>query len=161
MLKNNDQAIRSQLVKSLRGGNAFETFDQIIGQIPVDARFEAPDGKGRSAWQIVEHMRRTLEDLIGFIDNADGSYKELNWPEDYWPKDAVPEDSGEWERSIDGFHLAQRRMEQLMLDETRELSEPFPWGEGQTLLHEALLALEHTAYHLGELVELTVISDPK
>ena len=31
---------------------------------------------------------------------------------------------------------------------------PFPWGDGQNLLREALLVADHTAYHLGELVLL-------
>lgn len=153
----NDKAIRSQLVKTLRGGQAFETFDEIVNQIPVDARFVVPENRGRSAWEIVEHMRVSLVDLAEFIDNADGSYKELAWPEEYWPKmDSAP-NPGDWDRSIDGFRVARGRIEGLVLDEDRELTASFPWGEGQTLLHEVLLAIEHTAYHLGELVELTAV----
>jgi len=153
MNKTADQAIRAQLVKSLRGGNAFETFDEIIRQVPEGKRFEAV-GEGRSAWQIVDHMRFTLEDLNEFIDNADGSYEEKEWPADYWRESTEPED---WERSIRGFHAALRKMEELVLDPERDLTATFPWGTGQTLLHEAILAIEHTAYHLGELVELTVV----
>jgi len=29
---------------------------------------------------------------------------------------------------------------------------PFPWGDGQTLLREALLIADHNAYHIGQLV---------
>jgi hypothetical protein len=29
---------------------------------------------------------------------------------------------------------------------------PFPWGDGQTLLREALLIADHAAYHTGELI---------
>lgn len=149
-----DQAIRAQLVKSLRGGNAFETFDEIVRQVPENKRFAAPEGKGKSAWQIIEHMRFTLDDLNEFIDNADGSYEEKEWPAGYWRESTNPAD---WERSLKGFHAAQRRMEELILSPERDLTAVFPWGSGQTLLHEAILAIEHTAYHLGELVELTVV----
>ena len=31
---------------------------------------------------------------------------------------------------------------------------PFPHGDGQTLLREALLAADHSAYHIGQLVLL-------
>jgi hypothetical protein len=31
---------------------------------------------------------------------------------------------------------------------------PFPWGNGQNLLREALLIADHEAYHVGELVML-------
>jgi len=158
MIKNTDQAVRAQLVKTLRGGNAFETFDVIVREIPMSARFVTPEGKGRSAWQIIDHMRFTLEDLVSFTDNAEGSYQEKEWPSDYWPKSESPENPDEWDRSIQGFHKAQSRMEKLILDERRDLTAPLPWGEGQTLLHEALLAIEHAAYHLGELVQLTADS---
>ncbi len=33
-----------------------------------------------------------------------------------------------------------------------DLTAPLPHGNGQTLLRELLLVLDHTAYHLGELV---------
>jgi hypothetical protein len=29
-----------------------------------------------------------------------------------------------------------------------------PWGDGQTVLREALLVADHNAYHLGQLVML-------
>ena len=35
-----------------------------------------------------------------------------------------------------------------------ELVTPFAWGDGQTLLREALLIADHDAYHVGELVVL-------
>jgi hypothetical protein len=28
-----------------------------------------------------------------------------------------------------------------------------PWGDGQTVLRQALLAADHTAYHLAQLVD--------
>jgi hypothetical protein len=33
-----------------------------------------------------------------------------------------------------------------------ELVEPFAWGDGQNLLHEAFLIAAHTSYHTGELI---------
>ena len=33
-----------------------------------------------------------------------------------------------------------------------DLFTPFPWGDGQTLLREALLVADHNAYHLGQLI---------
>ena len=38
--------------------------------------------------------------------------------------------------------------------EDADLVMPFPWGDGQNLLREALLLADHMAYHLGELVLL-------
>jgi hypothetical protein len=38
-----------------------------------------------------------------------------------------------------------------VLDPSNDLQTQIPHGDGQTLLREALLLLEHNAYHIGEL----------
>ena len=35
-----------------------------------------------------------------------------------------------------------------------DLFAPIPWGNGQTILREALLTADHNAYHLGQMVDL-------
>jgi hypothetical protein len=40
------------------------------------------------------------------------------------------------------------------MDRSLSLLAPLPRGQGQTLLREALLVADHTAYHLGQLVQL-------
>ena len=40
----------------------------------------------------------------------------------------------------------------MVLDPASDLFTPFPWGDGQTLLREALLVADHNAYHIGELI---------
>ena len=37
-------------------------------------------------------------------------------------------------------------------DPRRDLFAPFPWGNGQTLLRQALLIADHNSYHLGQLM---------
>lgn len=105
----------------------------------------------RSAWQILEHMRRSLEDLSAYSSNFDGGYRELNWPDDYWPSSQGEGD--DWDKSLAGLTEAQSRLEELVAK--GDLTKPFPWEPTHCLLREALLAIEHTAYHAGELVELT------
>ena len=46
------------------------------------------------------------------------------------------------------------RMQKLVNDPKSDLHKPFPWGDGQNLLREALLLADHNAYHLGEFVVL-------
>jgi|SRR5579862_5361975 len=155
-----DQAIRSQLRNSLQGGEAFDRVESILQEIPVERRFEVPTGAERSAWQILEHMRLSLEDLVQFSDNAAGTYQERDWPEGYWPKEPDPYDAEAWDASHKGFLTARNAMEQLIADPRCCLTEVFPWGDGQTLLREALLAIQHTSYHAGELVELARMLGP-
>jgi len=35
-----------------------------------------------------------------------------------------------------------------------DLFAPIPWGDGQTILREALLLADHNAYHLGQMLDL-------
>jgi uncharacterized damage-inducible protein DinB len=52
--------------------------------------------------------------------------------------------------------LADRAAFEQLLDSVtdEELVKPFSWGDGQSLLHEALLIADHAAYHVGELIML-------
>ena len=43
-------------------------------------------------------------------------------------------------------------MVELVQDEANDLFTPFPHGNGQNLLREALLVVEHNTYHLGQIV---------
>lgn len=43
-------------------------------------------------------------------------------------------------------------MQDLLTDSSLNLFAGIPHGEGQTLLREALLLADHTAYHLGEII---------
>jgi hypothetical protein len=40
------------------------------------------------------------------------------------------------------------------MDSRIDLTAPIPHGNGQTYLREIILAADHTAYHVGELVVL-------
>jgi hypothetical protein len=42
----------------------------------------------------------------------------------------------------------------LVSDESTDLFAKIPHGDGQTILREALVAADHNAYHVGELVLL-------
>ena len=50
-------------------------------------------------------------------------------------------------------------MRDLVSDEANDLYMIFPWGDGQTLLREALLVADHNAYHLGQIVLLRKMLD--
>jgi hypothetical protein len=145
------EEIRRELIAALRGGQAYDAVTQILAEVPEDRRYERPEGMERSAWQILDHMRRTLEDLLAYSTNFDGQYQELDWPDDYWPT-ALGEDD-DWDRSLALLTEAQVKFEELVSH--GDLTKPFPWEPSHNLLREVLLAIEHNAYHAGELVQLT------
>ena len=41
-----------------------------------------------------------------------------------------------------------------MADPGTDLYAKIPWGDGQTILREALLVADHNAYHVGQIVTL-------
>ena len=143
--------IRKELIAAWRGGQAYDSVAQLLGEVPKSRRYTLIDGMEHSAWQILEHMRLTLEDLLAYSTNFDGNYRELKWPEEYWPTSLGSGD--DWETSLSGLAAAQTKMEDLV--STGELTKPFPWEPSHCLLREAILAIEHAAYHSGALVELT------
>lgn len=146
--------LRAHLLELLRGGHAHLSFDDAVRDLPADLRGKAPRGSPYTAWQLVEHMRLAQDDILRFSRNTDGSYEELEWPDDYWPKAKAPRDDAEWEASLAALRTDRQAMEALVADPAQDLFAPFPWGDGQTLLREAMLVADHTAYHLGQLVLL-------
>jgi hypothetical protein len=143
---------RTQLVSALAGKGAHVDFDSAIENFPVDLRGKKPDRLPHTAWQLLEHMRITVADILSFC--LDPNYKEPKWPDDYWPKTAAPPDEAAWERSIAGFRHDLKSIQGLVADTTRDLYSEIPHGDGQTLFREALLVIDHNSYHLGQLVNV-------
>jgi hypothetical protein len=145
-------ALRKELLFQLRGGNAHAPFEKVVKGFPAEKQGLVPKGLPYSGWQLLEHIRLALEDMVEFSANEDGHYKEKKWPGDYWPKSAAPSSKGAWAESVDKIETARERFIKMISDEKVDLFSPFPWGDGQTLFHEVCLIVDHTAYHLGELV---------
>jgi hypothetical protein len=153
--ENLGQALRKQLQALLDGGQAHATFDDAVKDFPAKLRGTVPEGLPYSAWQILEHLRIAQRDILDFSNNSDGSYKPRKWPEEYWPKSAEPHSADAWEHSVAQVHKDRKAFEALLRAADDEaLVAPFAWGEGQSLLREALLIADHDAYHVGELIVL-------
>ncbi|HEV3197582.1 MAG TPA: DinB family protein [Bryobacteraceae bacterium] len=145
-----DSALREQLVQLLRGGHAHATFDDAIRDFPLDRIGVRPEGVPYSAWEILEHMRIAQKDILEFSRSAE--YVSPQWPEGYWPKSPAPERESQWNESVLALRQDLAQFEALIQDPAQDLNRTFPWGDGQTLLREALLIVDHNSYHLGQLV---------
>jgi hypothetical protein len=145
-----DDLLREQLVSQLRSGHAHATFDRVVEGFPLEKSGIRPPGMAHSGWELLEHMRIAQNDILRFSSSAD--YEAPKWPEGYWPSSQAPADTQEWSNSIRSFRQDLDAFEKLLKDPHRDLYRPFPWGDGQTLLREALLIADHNAYHLGQLL---------
>ncbi|MEP6644373.1 MAG: hypothetical protein ABJA69_07735 [Acidobacteriaceae bacterium] len=45
-------------------------------------------------------------------------------------------------------------MQDLIAGSSTDLFKKIPWGDGQTILREALLLADHNAYHVAQLVDV-------
>lgn len=151
MSPNPDQAIREHVLSLLRGGNAHTTFDDAIAGLPADARGKKVRGLPYTAWMLLEHLRIAQRDILEFSRNSE--HESPEWPKGYWPEKSDASDA-EWNESVKSFHADLKAMEQLVSDPKSDLYAQIPWGQGQTILREALLVADHNAYHIGELVVL-------
>jgi hypothetical protein len=145
-------ALRTHLLDLLHGGHAHVNFEDAVRDLPAKLRGKVPRGLPYSAWQLLEHMRLAQEDILLFSRNYDGTYESPEWPEGYWPSTEAPLDEEDWGKSVAAFRADRAAFEALVSDASHDLFAPFPWGEGQTLLREALLIADHTSYHLGQLI---------
>ena len=149
-----EEALKKELAKQLRGGNAHVKFEDATAKLPAELRGKKVKDLPYSIWQLLEHMRIAQRDMLDYCRNQDGSYKEMKWPDDYWPKSAEPSSDNAWNDSIKHFIADREEFIGLLEASDADLYTPFKWGEGQTLLHEAMLIVDHNGYHLGEIVAL-------
>ena len=145
----NDSLI-AHLTELLNGGHAHATFDDTIKRIPADKRGVRPKGCPHSPWELLEHIRIAQNDILRFSREPD--YVSPKWPEGYWPASPAPASEARWRASVKSFREDLAAFQQLLRERADELDKPFPWGQGQTLLREALLIADHNSYHLGQLL---------
>jgi hypothetical protein len=145
-----DAALREQLRKLLAWGDAHVDYDRAVAGLAPGLRGVRPDGLPYSPWELLEHLRITQHDILDFSRNP--QYAELSWPEDYWPDSAAPPDADAWDRSVSAFHADRGALQALAADAEVDLFARIPHGQGQTYLREILLAADHAAYHVGQLV---------
>jgi DinB superfamily len=145
-----DRALREHLVAILRGGHAHITFDDAVRRFPLDRIGLRPRGLPHSAWQLLEHIRLAQEDILRFSQSAD--YVSPDFPDGYWPEAPAPAKPNHWAASIRKYRKDLGEFESMILDPAHKLTRPFPWGDGQTLMREALTIADHTSYHLGQLM---------
>ena len=145
-----DGALREHLIYLLGGGGAHAGFDAAVKGLPVDLRGKVPEGLPYSPWQLLEHIRLAQWDIVEFSRSRE--HQSPEWPRGYWPESAAPPGSAAWRKSIEGFRADLQNMQELVMDPATDLYARIPWGDGQTILREALLVADHNAYHLGELI---------
>ena len=144
--------LREQIVSLLHGGHAHVTFDDAVKDFPARLRGVKPAGAPHTAWQLLEHLRIALWDILEFSRNS--KHVSPKWPEGYWPKTEKPPSDAAWKKSIASINKDLQAMQKLIENPKTDLHARIPHGTGQSILREALLVADHNSYHVGQLVLL-------
>jgi hypothetical protein len=147
-----NHSLRQHLLDLLQGGGAHAKFDEVIAGIPAQARGQKPAGLPHTLWMLLEHMRIAQWDILEFSRNP--KHVSPKWPEGHWPTTDAPPSAAAWTASIKKFRQDLEAMQDLVRNLKTDLFTRIPWGEGQTILREALLVADHNAYHLAQMLDV-------
>lgn len=150
--KSTDKLLREHVVELLNGKGAHASFDDAVQSLPEVLFGKKPEGLPHSPWMLLEHLRIGQWDILEFSRNP--KYKSSKWPDDYWPKETAPPSKAAWNKSVQEFRRDLKAIQDLVADSKTDLYARIPWGDGQTVLREALLVADHNAYHIAQLVDV-------
>lgn len=142
------EVVRSHVKNLLDWHSAHADLERAVSNVPPAFRGQRPTSLPYSLWQLLEHIRLAQADILDYCRNAD--YTSPNWPDDFWPDEQAPPSREAWQTSIDAVRRDRQNLVQLV-DET-DIVQKIPHTEEHTYLRELLLAADHTAYHVGQMV---------
>jgi hypothetical protein len=144
--------IRARLANALAWHGAHVTFDDAVKGLPPRLRGRRARGAPHSVWELVEHIRLAQRDMLDFC--RDPAYVARTWPGDYWPPTPAPPVPAAWNAALGAIRRDRRALQRLARDRAHGLETRIPHGDGETYLREILLAIDHTSYHVGQIVAL-------
>jgi len=144
------ESLIKELTQLLSEGNAHATFEQACAGLPAALRNKPVPDVPYTIWQLAEHVRIAQWDIVEFC--LDPRHVSPKWPDGYWPGPDEKVDKKRWDATLAQVLHDRQRFIKLLQDPARDLLAPLPHGTGQTLLREALLIADHTAYHTGEII---------
>ena len=146
----NQKELIKNLVGLIKKGNAHVSLDDALKDIPFSLLGEKPGKLPYSIWQLAEHIRITQWDILEFSCNK--KHVSPKWPDGYWPKETAPESEAAWLKCIDKIQADRNAFIELVKNAGDALDKVFEYGNGQSLLKEALVLADHNSYHTGELI---------
>ena len=137
-----------EIIKLLNGGGAHASLEDALDGLPAELRGVRPDNLPYSIWQLVEHIRIALWDMLEF--SRDPNHQSPKWPDEYWPKEIAPANENAWNSSVQQI---ESDLEQFIgLLRSGDIYQRLPHGDGQSILREALQIADHNAYHTAEII---------
>lgn len=141
------------VASSLNWDQAHLTLDDALKGLAPEHRGTRPENYPHSVWQLIEHIRLAQHDLLDFCRNPAYSH-DLKWPDDYWPTDPKPPNDSAWSDCLDQIRRDREEFAAFTTSGSVDLTDKIPHGTGQTYLRTVLVAADHAAYHVGQIVDV-------
>jgi hypothetical protein len=149
---NADKVLREQLCALLKGGNAHMGFSDAVSGFPLkDINRRLPNAS-YTVWHLLEHMRIAQWDILEFIKNPE--HVSPDFPDGYWPKPDEMATPAQWKKTIKEFNSDLAAFVGLVKDPKTDFFNSIPHARDYTIFREALLAADHNAYHIAEMVAI-------
>jgi len=145
-------ALRSHLVKSLRGGQAFVSYRRGLEGVKPELRGVRTSKATHSIYEELEHMRRAQTGLYNYM--LDSDWQSPEWPGGYWPPPDKEPTEEEWRETFDGFFGDLEGAVKLVEDPEIDVLGVVPGATEYTYLREILIIVEHNAYHFGKILDI-------
>ena|SRR2546430_137368 len=146
----NDQSLREHLLYVLQGEGAHPGFDAAVKDLPPALRGKRPPALPHSPWEIVEHIRLAQTDILEYT--RDPKHVSLEFPAGYWPSTPAPSSDEAWNKGLEAFRAGIDGFVKMVQDKSNDLLAPLAHAKGTSIMGQVLLAADHNAYHLGQLV---------
>jgi uncharacterized damage-inducible protein DinB len=138
------------VASALTWDQAHAPLDRAVEGLSPALRGKRPSNFPHSAWELLDHIRRTQRDLLEFCTNP--KYHEPKWPDDYWPGSPEPPNDAAWAECLAAIRADARALADFTTRNAATLTEKIPHGTGQTYLRTILVAVDHASYHVGQIV---------
>ena len=152
-LMENDHLLRNQLVRLIRQGNAFTALPQLLDTVPYEITGQRVEGFSHAIWEIVEHIRIALHDLVEY--SKDSYYQSPPWPDGFWPEQREARSIEAWNNSEQHINALWEEMIDMLNNPANDLFEPFAANSGHNLLRQGTIVAEHNAYHGGQIAMIS------
>jgi len=149
------KAMRDLLAQQLAGHGAHIPFAAAVKDFPWELSGKRVPRLAHTAWGLVYHLRIAQWDILEYALGRE--HDPLPYPSGYWPQSAGPQDAQEWDRTVRSFGRDLKAFQRLLLDPERDLYAPLRPDSPWSLLQQAVLEIDHNAYHIGQLVDLRML----
>jgi hypothetical protein len=146
-----DALLRRELAHLLQGGHAHLTLEAALKGLEPRFRHVRPKRGRPTVWELLEHLRLAQQDILQYC--LDPGWVSPEWPSGYWPAATRSLSDSAWRKTRSGFLADLKKLVELVNDPRIDLTAVIPHTKEHTYLREALLAADHNAYHLGQIVQ--------